>query len=100
MANRESSRTIVAECSACQIWIIVKLQSSIASDHRHRAVSTSTPSTNSSPGTVPSLGWPLIGSWLCAIACSSNRGIWPPTPSINNSLRFVDWLMKPPMQVC
>jgi integrase len=50
-ANQDSSRTIVAECSACQIWIIVKPQSSTASDHPRRAVSTSTPSTNSSPGT-------------------------------------------------
>jgi hypothetical protein len=47
-ANRESSRTIVAECSACQTWIIVKRQFSIASARQLRAESTSTPSTSSS----------------------------------------------------
>ena len=36
-ANRESSRTIVAECSACQTWIIVKRQFSIASARQLRA---------------------------------------------------------------
>ena len=47
-ANRESSRTIVAECSAYQTWIIVERQFSIASARQLRAESTSTPSTSSS----------------------------------------------------
>ena len=38
-ANRESSRTIVAECSGCQTWIIVKRQFSIASARQLRAES-------------------------------------------------------------
>src|SRR5439155_4291183 len=99
-ANRESSRTIVAECSACQTWIIVKRQFSIASARQLRAESTSTPSTSSSPGTAPSLGWPSTASSSCAIACTWNRGISLPTPSTSSSQPCVAWLTKPPTLAC
>ena len=83
-ANRESSRTVVAECSACQTWIIVKRQFSIASARQLRVESTSTPSTSSSLGTAPSLDWPSTASSSCAIECTWNRGIWQPTPSTSS----------------
>lgn len=72
---RPNYRRRVLRIREYQIWIIVKQQFSTASDRPHHAASTSTPSTNLSPGTVPSLVWPSIGSSWCAIACTSNRGI-------------------------
>jgi len=49
---------------------------------------------------VPSLGWRSTASWSCAIACTSNRAIWPPTPSTNSLRPCVAWLTKPPPQAC
>ena len=99
-ANTELSRITVAECSACQTWIIAKRQFSIASARQLRAESTSTPSTSSSPGTAPSLDWPSTASSWCAIACTWNRGIWPPTPSTSSLQPCVAWLTKPPTPAC
>src|SRR5208337_2087188 len=65
-----------------------------------RAESTSTPSTSSSPGTAPSLGWPSTASSSCAIACTWNRGIWPPAPSTSSLQPCVAWLTKPPTLAC
>jgi hypothetical protein len=69
-AHTESSRITVAECCGCRIWIIAKRQFSTASARQPRAESTSTPSTSSSPGTAPSLGWLSTESSWCAIACT------------------------------
>jgi hypothetical protein len=44
-----------------------------------------------------SLGWHLTASSSCAIACTWNRAIWPPTPSTNNWRLCEDSRTKPPM---
>src|SRR6266436_5463268 len=48
-ANRESSRTIAAECFGCQIWIIANWQCLTVSARQPRAASMNTPSTSSLP---------------------------------------------------
>jgi len=45
-------------------------------------------------------GWRSTGSSSCAIACTWNRGIWPPTRSTSNSQPCADSPMKPPTLVC
>jgi hypothetical protein len=70
------------------IWTIANWQCSPASARQPRAASMSTPSTNSSPGTARSLGWPSTASSSCAIACTWNRGIWAAN-TINQQLAAV-----------
>src|SRR5215472_11939847 len=56
-ANREASRTTAAEYSVGQICTIVNPPFFTVSAGPFRDASMSAPSTNSSPGTAPSLGW-------------------------------------------
>ena len=62
MGKKESSRIIVAEYFGFQIWIIANWRCSTASARQPRAAFMSTPSTNSSPGTALSHGWPSTAS--------------------------------------
>ena len=41
-----------------------------------------------------------IASSSCAIACTWNRGIWPPTPSTSSSQPCAASLTRPPTQAC